>query len=1544
MVQSHHRPRARAKKHHHLSEEPLLVDTIQSLKSKLPNALTEGPVQDIKDLIQSHAALSLRIDYDCPAYDDYSRTDIPLLHIASAFGPPEIVRLLLELGANIKETTEAGSTVLHLAARNGKNENLKILFEHGAKALVNVKMRGQRSPLNQAAWTGQTETCKTLIAQGADTGLKDVDGRTALIFAADLGHLGVIKTLLDAGANVNDVCNAHWTALHFAAKKNRPEAIKLLLTRGADSTLQEGDIGNPLHLAAMEGCKDATVELLSQAPNHDINAKNVWGNTALHLAARYGQPHIVQKLIEHGADKDFLNNDLSTPLHIACSERKLDVAKVLVQNHSLIDEYNRQGNTPLQLVASNGEAEIVLLLLNSKADVDTNNKIGNTSIQLASANGHHKVVQILLDHNAAVGTRNNQQSTPLHLASANGHIEVMLVLLAHKASLTKVDEDGSTPLHLASDHGQADAVDLLIDRNAGINAKTYKETTALHMAAHNGHRKVVELLLRRGAEVDPVDCNGDTPLHQACVQKKTAVMDYLIAQGANIHQPNTGTSKRTPFAIACSESSLRPFMPLLKVRDGLLQTDPDGWSALHYASWDGASLSVKELLEDTDIDPSICTHNGQSALRLAIDKGHVEIVLELLNSQPYYPETPVDSCPCPTAESEIQIIAEGLAKLLVPTDFELGDRLTAIMYWAIVNGQSCLIDRFLTMRQGEHPQLKRGMTCLHVAAQHGQEELAKSRFCHLDPFTKTDDGFTSFQVAAASGHRGILESLLGRFSQSPKSQIEAIIMKSNERESCVSLAVKKRNTEIKGLLWSKLDSLAIKKSEFYLENPNQASQILELAAQFEKPGKEDYLQRMFETWFEGPSHNLNGHTVLHLAIYHRQVVVLWWLLSNGAHFKTEEIQLAHDMLHRNTGSLNTLMTELIHNPPPIVEYTTITESDQPPARPTKSDSLTVLQELPVTIIDFYGNKTIADLHHTTRSVKELIYQTSGPNEIMQSSMRKGHRQLDFLKQDLANMISGQSGDGSTVLAPHKMDLNSDHHAQSDPPTVLGELKFRWLHVPANQIPFLSIGKFIPQFENDEKHGVQQVNSQKGDQAIYQFPSPQEALHEAMTLDQYFYPTEDTYKRDSDQVVSKYLDRVKGEPNKSSKGNQNTKPPDAPSGESSERTILMVDQLWMWIIDGRTIITTSTKSSDQHDDILSAGIREFVMSNQSKSTLERVSSVESMIEVILGVATGLFLDRNIPTGRMSTVKKREKKSTLEIFRESIRTIADAETKLFNEFLTELNKEKGKPKENNRRLLALDMAENPYHIVSKEAELLNEIKDIHDELNMLRTLAESQQNVWEQFFQTKELESFPDFQFSETCTPNMVLRDIQNMMTETEMVQNSINTLLDLRTNQAGLKEAEFGRQQAYDTARQANVIFVFTIVTIIFLPLSFLCSLFALNVAEFPRVSGAVEYHAWWIFPILFGVSGAVSLPLILLAFNFDNLVKQWNRMKHETKKKNGNSNGSETASVSQSNSTDERGASIQGSSSQEEISGLPKSVLSLINHGFRQRRSPQNIC
>lgn len=53
---------------------------------------------------------------------------------------------------------------------------------------------------------------------------------------------------------------------------------------------------------------------------------------------------------------------------------------------------------------------------------------------------------------------------------------------------------------------------------------------------------------------------------------------------------------------------------------------------------------------------------------------------------------------------------------------------------------------------------------------------------------------------------------------------------------------------------------------------------------------------------------------------------------------------------------------------------------------------------------------------------------------------------------------------------------------------------------------------------------------------------------------------------------------------------------------------------------------------------------------------------------------------------------------------------------------------------------DKPSNSLNVVSEEARLFNEIKDIRDELNMLRGLAESQQHVWEQLFQTRELDSF------------------------------------------------------------------------------------------------------------------------------------------------------------------------------------------------------------
>ncbi|PWY85963.1 hypothetical protein BO70DRAFT_360783 [Aspergillus heteromorphus CBS 117.55] len=105
----------------------------------------------------------------------------------------------------------------------------------------------------------------------------------------------------------------------------------------------------------------------------------------------------------------------------------------------------------------------------------------------------------------------------------------------------------------------------------------------------------------------------------------------------------------------------------------------------------------------------------------------------------------------------------------------------------------------------------------------------------------------------------------------------------------------------------------------------------------------------------------------------------------------------------------------------------------------------------------------------------------------------------------------------------------------------------------------------------------------------------------------------------------------------------------------------------------------------------------------------------------------------------------------------------------------------------------------------------------------------------------------------------------------MTLDSVQNLLDLRQKQASILEAEYARIQAEDTGKQANTVMVFTIITIIFAPLSFLTSLFALNVTNFPHDSGNVEYQGWWLFPVLFGSSIAFIIPACYIALNINNI-------------------------------------------------------------------------
>ncbi|KAI1409243.1 hypothetical protein F5Y13DRAFT_193479 [Hypoxylon sp. FL1857] len=210
-----------------------------------------------------------------------------------------------------------------------------------------------------------------------------------------------------------------------------------------------------------------------------------------------------------------------------------------------------------------------------------------------------------------------------------------------------------------------------------------------------------------------------------------------------------------------------------------------------------------------------------------------------------------------------------------------------------------------------------------------------------------------------------------------------------------------------------------------------------------------------------------------------------------------------------------------------------------------------------------------------------------------------------------------------------------------------------------------------------------------------------------------------------------------------------------------------------------------------------------------------------MEMVLEVATESLMEKTILC--LSLERLIEKMGLIEIFCESIRNVADDETRLFRDFLTGLPNWRVEQTPQNR-----------YHIISPETELLYKIRNIRDELHMLRSLAEDQDIVWKQAFSPSNLRG--NIQYYHSCTPTNVKKNIDEMLLKAENTTDYINALLDLR-------QAEYSRQQAKDSANLSNSILIFTLITIVF-------------------------YEARWLFPIMFDVTTAVSIvsiPAIILS-------------------------------------------------------------------------------
>lgn len=154
------------------------------------------------------------------------------LSLATRLGCHDLMKNLLNYGANIDATADSGRTVLMDAASRGLTEAVQIIL--GAGAAINARTASeQKTALMFASDEGHTDIARMLLDQRAEVSAQDSTGKTALIMAAARGRTEVVRLLLQRGADVNAKDQFENTALRNAEKYGGPEVTALLRSAGA---------------------------------------------------------------------------------------------------------------------------------------------------------------------------------------------------------------------------------------------------------------------------------------------------------------------------------------------------------------------------------------------------------------------------------------------------------------------------------------------------------------------------------------------------------------------------------------------------------------------------------------------------------------------------------------------------------------------------------------------------------------------------------------------------------------------------------------------------------------------------------------------------------------------------------------------------------------------------------------------------------------------------------------------------------------------------------------------------------------------------------------------------------------------------------------------------------------------------------------------------------------------------------------------------------------------------------------------------------------
>lgn len=368
-----------------------------------------------------------------PDLEAKNKDGLTAIHIAVGLDRQNMIRELLEAGADSTQHDNEGLNVWHKAALSDSVRIWDVLCQYPADKHLEVRTRQGYTPLLCAAYVGDSTKIQYLLEKGADMRAKNMEGHTLLHIICSKGHTQVLSEIVGRSTpdELNDCAEDGETPLLLAANKGHGGIVDMLLNAGVryDCTDRHGQTF--LHHLIKRGLSTQVRDLIvNRSVTRILEFRDQLGRTPLLLAAEEGQEDVVGALIQSGASYEAIAKDGWDLLTHAASTNASGVIDILFERQCIrnIDKpIPNSGRTALSIAASRGHLAAVNVLLKHGAKPARTDDQGWNILHHAANRSRTKVLERLVgekhrsEYVTNVDTRNNMGETALMIVKKRIH-------------------------------------------------------------------------------------------------------------------------------------------------------------------------------------------------------------------------------------------------------------------------------------------------------------------------------------------------------------------------------------------------------------------------------------------------------------------------------------------------------------------------------------------------------------------------------------------------------------------------------------------------------------------------------------------------------------------------------------------------------------------------------------------------------------------------------------------------------------------------------------------------------------------------------------------------------------------------------------------------------------------------------------------------------------------------------------------------------------------------------------------------------------------